>query len=420
MNFRATKYFLFLILMALFILSCQKREWDNPFDPDCPKEIFTPGTITATQSGNSIKISWTQSNKNISGFKLYRNSNNGQWEIRDSPDKYIRTWTDNNFEGGVTYGYKIIAVAGNNLSNERQTTITPILGASIITKSPSNITFNSAVSGGNITSDGGSPVTARGVCWSTNSSPTIANNKTTDGSGSGSFTSSLTGLTANTTYYVRAYATNSQGTAYGGQLYFSTTASSLTVTDADGNTYNTVTIGTQVWMAENLKTTKYRDGTSIPNITDDAAWLALTTGAYCCYNNDISNQNTYGALYNWYAAISEKICPLGWHVPTNSEWAQLREFLGGYSVAGGKMKSVSGWTAPNKGATNESGFSALPGGNRGSYGKFFRIGDYAFWHSTTEYNESFPSFWHIAFEFEGLYLTSLPKSEGGSIRCIKD
>jgi uncharacterized protein (TIGR02145 family) len=145
-----------------------------------------------------------------------------------------------------------------------------------------------------------------------------------------------------------------------------------TMTDQDGNEYKTIVIGTQTWMAENLRTTKYRDGTAIPNITDKTAWEALTTGAYCNYNNTTSADTiaTYGRLYNWYAATdSRNIAPAGWHVPTDAEWETLIYYLGGFRVAGGKMKETgtTHWISPNTGATNESGFTALPSGLRLGY-----------------------------------------------------
>ncbi len=152
----------------------------------------------------------------------------------------------------------------------------------LTTVAVSAITQTTAQCGGNITSDGGATVTACGVCWSTNQTPTVADNKTTDGTGAGSFASSITGLTASTTYYVRAYATNSVGTGYGSAMSFTTTASG-TVTDIDGNVYQIVTIGTQVWMAENLKVTHYRNGDAISNVTDNTTWRFLTYGAYCEY-----------------------------------------------------------------------------------------------------------------------------------------
>ena len=150
-----------------------------------------------------------------------------------------------------------------------------------------------------------------------------------------------------------------------------------TITDVDNNLYNTVKIGTQVWMAENLKTTKYNDGTSIPNVTDNTVWSALITGAYCDYNNTPSISTTYGRMYNGYSVDNniatkvasnggKNVCPTGWHVPSNAEWITLTSYLGGESVAGGKLKETGTmhWLTPNSGATNESGFTALAGGRR--------------------------------------------------------
>jgi len=142
------------------------------------------------------------------------------------------------------------------------------------------------------------------------------------------------------------------------------------VTDIDGNVYHIVTIGTQVWMVENLKTTKFRDGSSIPNVTDAEEWVGhgeLHSGAYCNYDNTAANSNTYGSLYNWYAVVDERnICPTGWHIPSEAEWATLIAYLGGQDVAGGKMKEAgtAHWSTPNTGASNSSGFTALPGGSR--------------------------------------------------------
>ena len=150
----------------------------------------------------------------------------------------------------------------------------------LTTSTVSAVTQTTAQCGGNITFDGGATITARGVCWSTNATPTIADNKTTDGIGIGAFTSSITGLAASTLYYVRAYATNSAGTGYGSTQSFTTSASSNTVTDIDGNVYQTARIGTQVWMVENLKVTHYRNGNPIPNVTDSNTWVGLSTVSY--------------------------------------------------------------------------------------------------------------------------------------------
>jgi len=160
-----------------------------------------------------------------------------------------------------------------------------------------------------------------------------------------------------------------------------------TVTDYDGNVYTTVMIGTHTWTVENLKVTHYRNGDPIPNVTSNTAWTNLTTGAYCWYNNDNANKTPYGALYNWFTVSdSRNIAPEGWHVPTDAEWTTLTTYLGGESVAGGKMKEAgtTHWTSPNASATNENGFTALPSGYRGGYsGTFYDLGDNGYWWSST-------------------------------------
>ena len=159
-----------------------------------------------------------------------------------------------------------------------------IIVPALTTTNISNITQTSAFSGGLITSDGGASVMAKGVCWSTINNPTINDTKTVDVDGVESYLSNIFGLVANTTYYVRAYATNNAGTGYGNELVLKTYTG--TITDIEGNIYNTVTIGEQIWMAENLKTTKYNDGSDIQNTTDLTVWLNLESGAYCWFNNN--------------------------------------------------------------------------------------------------------------------------------------
>jgi uncharacterized protein (TIGR02145 family) len=179
------------------------------------------------------------------------------------------------------------------------------------------------------------------------------------------FYNHLSGLGGGITYYARAYATKSTCTTYGNQISFKTASTNYgTVTDIDGNVYTTITIGTQVWTVENLKTSRYRNGVSIPNVTDDAAWAAQTTGAYCNYNNNEGNVATYGRLYNWYAvADANNVAPAGWHVPSYAEWDVLRNYLGGMYIAGQSKRSRLAWLSPNTGADNSSGFTALPGGS---------------------------------------------------------
>jgi uncharacterized protein (TIGR02145 family) len=196
-----------------------------------------------------------------------------------------------------------------------------------------------------------------------------------------------------------------------------------TVKDIDGNVYTSVTIGNQVWMAENLKTTKYNDGTAIPLVADDKAWEALTTPAYCWYNNDATaNKKTYGALYNWYTVNTKKLCPTGWHVPSDAEWTTLTTNLGGESVAGGKLKETgtTHWQSPNMGATNETGFTALPGGYRNNYGPYNDIGYYGYWWSATEANATYAWYRHLSYANSYVYRNYFNKHYGFSVRCLRD
>jgi uncharacterized protein (TIGR02145 family) len=145
------------------------------------------------------------------------------------------------------------------------------------------------------------------------------------------------------------------------------------IKDGDGNTYTSVTIGTQVWLVENLKTTKFNNGADIPLVTGNSDWESLSSPGYCWYENDISKKTPYGALYNWYAANNGKLCPKGWHVPTDAEWTALTDYVGGASIAGLKLKATSGWNSGGNGHDNY-GFSALPGGYRSGYNGSFYYG----------------------------------------------
>lgn len=526
------KYYFFIFLLV--VASCENREWDNPFDPNCPKEIFTPTSFTATQEGEQVILSWNQTNPNITGFKIERQVESESFSAIASPGKNEISVTNDISAGGKLHTYKLYALAGSNKSNEATTSITPVLQAAVTTKAVTEINATSAVSGGTVTDDGGSPVTARGMVWNTTGNPTLENNsgKTTDGSGKGSFTSELTGLDEGTEYYVSAYATNSIGTVYGNEVKFETnqsvslasvttsspayiTSSSAilggnvlsdgndpvtekgicystgpvpttssnklaigagignfsntisgltsyttyffrayainsqgtaygeiisfitqiapiqfnpnlsygTMTDVEGNVYRTIVIGTQTWMAENLKTTKYRDGEVIPNVIVDATWAALTTGAYCWYKNDATTfKNTIGALYNWYSVNTGKLCPTGWHIPSDTEWTTLTTFLGGGSVAGGKMKETGTvhWLTPNTGATNSSGFTGLPDGGRNRYGNFMSFGAFQRLRSSTEYDATRTWYIFLINNDDNAVRNLDYKNEGYSVRCLKD
>jgi len=304
----------------------------------------------------------------------------------------------------------------------KMTEPTPVSAPILSTTKISEITASSALTGGNITSDGGTAITARGVCWSTDSNPTINDRTTTDGAGTGRYSSTITGLTANTVYHVRAYATNSAGAAYGNAVTFTSSSTDDTITDIDGNVYRTVRIGNQVWMAENLKTTRFNDGTPIPQVTDDSVWDGLETPGYCWYNNDVSNKVTYGGMYNWYAVNTGRLAPVGWHVPTKGEWLTLINYLGGEDVAGGKLKEIgtSHWASPNACATDENGFTALPSGYRGGGGMFWHLGGACFWWSVTE--ESAEKAWRCSINYSDSYVDvdSQYFTHGWSVRCVKD
>lgn len=197
-----------------------------------------------------------------------------------------------------------------------------------------------------------------------------------------------------------------------------------TMTDKDGNIYKTVTIGTQTWMAENLRTTKYNDGTDIPVVTDKNEWTTLTTGAYCNYNNTTNTDTigTYGRLYNWYAVNTGKLAPAGWHVPSDAEWSALFDYLEGTSVAGGKLKETgtTHWLAPNEGATNETGFTAVPSGSRDGNGAFGNIGRNGYWWSTIEDGTDNACYLPIRYNLSSMSSLYLNKENGFSVRCVKD
>jgi uncharacterized protein (TIGR02145 family) len=431
-----------------------------------------------------------------------------------------------NLEAGTRYYIKAYIGNGTQTTYGEEISFTTVAASmpTLSTTAMGSITQTTASCGGNITSDGGALINVRGVCWNTATGPSINNTKTTDGTGIGSFQSSLADLTPGTTYYVRAYATNSAGTAYGNELSFSTSAvtmlpptsttiaatsvtnttanlnatvnannslttvtfeygltssygltstavqspvsgailknvsalvtglisgqtyhyrvktenevgttyggditftttGALTVADIDGNFYNTIAINTQVWMKENLKTTKYNDGASIPIVTDPTAWTNLSTHGYCWYNNDLTTYSAiYGALYNWYSVSTGKLCPTGWHVPTDAEWTELISYLGGESIAGGKLKEsgTAHWVNPNTGAANETGFTALPGGGRNFDGPFLSIGTIGlWWSSTTDFTDNA---WNRMMFYDNVNVTRnyTTKRGGFSVRCIKN
>ena len=313
----------------------------------------------------------------------------------------------------------IVTISCENKDDEPELVV-PVLTTSVVT----DITQIAGISGGNISSDYGDSPTARGVCWSIDPLPTTANSHTANGTGFGQFYSTMELLTPGTIYHVRAYATNSAGTGYGNDIIFTTQeASPVTTTDIDGNVYHVVTIGTQDWIVENLKVTHYRNGDPIPHLTEKNDWVTTSDGAYCYFNNDTFLGQIYGNYYNW-AAINDprNIAPEGFHVPTFDEWMILVNYLGGQMEAGGKLREtgITHWSNTNVGATNETGFSALPAGRRDGNGDFDNMFGYCYFWTSTE--ESAPYSWFYGLSSASTIILYAPinKENGYSVRCVRD
>ena len=279
-----------------------------------------------------------------------------------------------------------------------------------------------AVFKGIIKAKGKNSVTSRGVCWSPGTEPSIKDKIVSGGKGTGDYFCTIDGLKPAATYYARAYALSTTDTIYGNIITF-TTQDYGSVTDSEGNEYKTITIGTQTWMVKNLAATKYNDGTSIPLVADSSKWASLSSHGYCFYNNDPeAYKASFGVLYNGYTVNSGKICPSGWHVPSNEEWDVLAAYLGGNNVAGGRMKEAgtSHWVRPNSGASNTGNFSALPGGLRYHDGHFHDLGFGGYWWSSTQYSATRGYFIFLFHEDSTFYRFDNLKTNGFSIRCLKN
>lgn len=345
-------------------------------------------------SGLGIQGNWWSSSEFSDSYRWYRHLNDVSGSLRYDTDK--------------TYGLSVRCIKGNQLPT-------------ITTASITNITQTTAAGGGNIISDGGSAVSVRGVCWSTSRNPDINDDHTNDDSGTGTFTSQLTGLNESTIYYVRAYATNSEGIAYGNQVFFTTQNSGGGISNPcpgvetityGGQVYNTVLIGNQCWLAENLN---YEAGNN---------W---------CYDNDPSNCDIYGRLYDWETALS--VCPTGWHLPTDNEWKILEGTVDSqYPVgdpewdnsgwqgldAGKNLKSISGWYNNGNGI-NIFGFSALPGGILNDSDYFVSLSEEGYFWSSSEINSHFVWGRALSYSNSGVSRGYYPKIYSGrSVRCVKD
>lgn len=327
---------------------------------------------------------------------------------------------------GTTYHYRVKAVNSLGTTYGNDVSFTTLTWPEVITTPISSITISTITSGGNVISDGGSAILSRGICWSTSPSPTVdLITKTSDGNGTGIYNSTITGLTSNITYYLRAYATNSVGTSYGEE--FSTTLWLLMLgpqaTDIDGNTYNSRKIGNQIWISSNLKTTKYNNGDLIGTTSPATLNISgeISPKYQWAYNGDAGSVLSYGRLYTWYVITDNRnICPTGWHIPTETEWIALVTYLGGESIAGDFLKEAgtAHWMSPNP-STNKSGFSAVGGGIRFSNG-FDNLQRLGYYWSSSQNNEDNAWYWIMGYSGQGASKYETLKTEGLSVRCIKD
>ena len=416
-----------IVLIGDLLLLCNgcKKDSNNTQIPVLTTAIVNNiKTSTATSGGNITSdggsaiivrgICWsTGDNPTINDRKTTDSMGTGWFAskltgLSQNTTYYARAYATNS--AGTGYG--------NIVTFTTQQEQVPVLTTNIL----NDILQTTAICGGNIIADGGSAIITRGVCWSTGLLPTLNDNKTTDGSGTGNFETILKNLMPKTTYYVRAYASNRIGTGYGSILSFTTQKEIGTITDIDNNVYHTITIGTQVWLVENLKTTKYNDGKAIALITDNTKWSNLSTAGYCWYNNNETiYKNLYGTIFNWYAVNSGNLCPAGWHVPSDSEWMVLSGYLGP-KTAGEKIKEsgTTHWNSPNANATNETGFTALPGGSRNNTGVFNYQGFVGYWWTSTERDSTKAWSRYLSTYGSEIYSIGGPKESGYSVRCLRD
>ncbi len=308
--------------------------------------------------------------------------------------------------------------------------------AEATTTTASNNTLTSFTAGGTVGVGGSATITERGIVYGTAPNPTKNNNFVIASSATtGDFTVDITGLTENTTYYYRAYVVNAGGINYGSQGETKTLLTTMNLLDErDGTVYKTVTIGNQVWMAENLKYLPSVVGPGTGSKTTPYYYVYGYNGTVVADAKATSNYTTYGVLYNWPAAMNgatsstanpsgvQGACPTGWHLPSDAEWTELTDYLGGTSEAGGKLKETdtTHWTNPNTGATNETGFTALPGGDRKNDGKFYYVGYDGYWWSTTENDNLFVLPRRMHYYLSDVFRSDYYKESGLSVRCVKD
>ncbi len=343
-------------------------------------------------------------------------------------------------EVNTAYYFRSYAVNEAGISYSNQIEIKTTDGTPIIeTVGFDEVTLSSLKIGGKIISSEGKEIIEKGICWNINGQPIIDDNIHVEGAGYESYISFIEGLTEGETYYFRAYAISSNGIGYGNELSVTLTEDYLSIKDIDGNWYNVVKIGNQFWLKENLKTTHYADGTAILD-GSEIAYLNVND-KYWMIPTDVIDKDsyvdTYGLLYTWSAAINgfvgsnsnpsniQGVCPDGWHIPSDSEWDELADIYGGGIMnVGGPLKDLGYeyWNQPNLGATNESGFTALPAGYRYDSPDYGDAGNSAHFWTSSEYvnNSDYAMYRACQSSYASLYHQEISKKSGFSVRCVKD
>ena len=416
-----------LLLLLSLLVSCTKSS-DNTEPVNNAPITFLPVAPTnlsgSTDTSFKTTLTWVDNSTNEDGFKIERKLQNENYSIIGTTLKDVTKFVDTGLSENTNYFYRVYSYnsKGNSLTYSNEASVkTIVLPRPNIVISYASFTHNKAIIESNIWDISKNVVIDKGIVWSSNINPTLADKKISYGSGYSVIKALLSNLSKNTAYNVRVYATYSFGTFYSNNLSFTTLN-------------ETVKIGNQEWMTSNLDVTTYTDGTPIPQVTDVETFNTLKTGAWCYLSNDTSNGHKYGKLYNWYAVMGihdetsrtfppnrKKLAPQGYHIPSYDEFAVLIAGLGGLNDAAdaaAKLKVNYKW--PTKG-NNSSGFSALPGGNASPYSN--ANGDLAWWWSSTEHNLTEASYMHIADLPNVNRVIVFPfntKTFFQSVRCIKD